>query len=104
MGPNTRTRILEDQLLDIRKRIVVMELTLECARIQSSRFGDSSDLGWLFSINASAAGTVLAVLNGQRAGRWSAQAADLQRELLHLVIDQKIIEHELAGFRLPVPP
>ena len=77
MEPNTRLESLKEQLLAVRRQIVLLELELECARIESGRHTDRSNLGWLFSINASAGGTVVRrVVTGSGGSRtWAASTS-----------------------------
>lgn len=97
MGPTSNTlEALQAKLLEVRRRIVLRELELECRRILSDRYTQRSDLGWLFSIAASAGGTVLAVLNGIRAGQHTGEATALEQEQMELLVDRKILEHRIA--------
>ena len=96
MQTSTNLKALQERLLAVRKRVVVLELRLECLRILAGRYTDWSEMGWLFSINANAGGTVAAVLNGMHAGGYSDEASEVQGQLLRLVMDQKLLEHRIA--------
>lgn len=96
MSMTKNLKALKEELLEVRRRIVVRRLVLEYLRLQSDRYTAKSDLGWLFSIAANAAGTVVAVLNGMRAGQYSGEATVLERELVELLVDKKLLEHRIA--------
>lgn len=95
---STSNRIagLETELAGIRRRIRVLELAVECARVLAMKEHDLSNTGWLLSIVFGAIGTLVAVTRGEHEDVYVDEMHDLEMELVKLWIDKKILLRELG--------
>lgn len=74
------------------RAIALKEFECACIDALSHHHLDRSDLGWILSIPASAAGTLTAVTNGRRYGRSVDRLARLHDELAALRTEREVLE------------
>jgi len=83
---------LHDELEDVSRKLRAAEVARGAARILSDREISRSDAAWLASIFVGDVGTAMAVVKGQRAGQWAAQAQQLDERVQALRIRQQLLE------------
>ncbi len=86
---------LPKRLTKIIEAIQTLEEVLACISATSDSWTDKSDMGWLLSMVSENPGTILAVLFGRRGRSWDQCARELERTIMMLRIDKRILEWEL---------
>ena len=65
--------------------------------IYRNRSATQTDLSWLLSIFASDAGTLMAVLHGEKAREYDDIIRQLERDIILLKVDEKILSQKLES-------
>jgi hypothetical protein len=93
----------EQQRVRLQGRLSKLEREIEVAALKSSiaehlaeEASDRSDLGWLMTIGASTAGTLLAVTQGREAAAWSTKAHAFQLKVMVLRAERQSILDDLT--------
>ena len=85
-----RLRVLE-------RAIAKHELLLELARTVEGGHYRRSNRGWMVSMFTLEAGTLLAVLSGHKARRWSALIQSLELDLALLKMERRLCQRALGA-------
>ena len=88
------TEYHRQELSKLKKEIWIKEELLRCFSSLSSRNADKSDLGWLLSMVAGDIGTLLAVSFGKRARTFDDVVRRLERNIMLLKVDEKLLEQK----------
>lgn len=93
----TSIKQLKDQLQEIAGAIREKEQLLQKARQLSQKQSKKSDMGWYLSGLSDEAGTIMAVLAGQKVRKWNDVVRHLEHEILLLKVDQKLKAKDLEA-------
>ncbi|MBN2527038.1 MAG: hypothetical protein JXR76_11645 [Deltaproteobacteria bacterium] len=77
---------------DLSAQIRFKEALLECVLSLQGKFKNRSDLGWLLSIAAGSAGTLMAVLNGKKAQNFNQIIRELEQHIMLLKVEEKFMK------------
>jgi hypothetical protein len=88
-------KTLYEELHEITKTIRKKEDVLRHVKRMGTNYANKSDTGWLLSMFAGEAGTLLAVLSGIKARKWDDVVHVLEEEILLLKIDKKLKEKDI---------
>ena len=88
---------IDARLQTIRETLAAKRRALTYAEALAGRHAKLGDAGWLLSPAAAVPGTLLAVIGGQRARKWSAHVARLRNEISELTVEARLLERLSAG-------
>ena len=83
---------LDERAAALDRAIALKAFECECVDALGHHHLDRSDLGWILSIPASAAGTLTAVTEGRRYSKAVDRLARLQDELAALRTEREVLE------------
>ncbi|MFT5679420.1 MAG: hypothetical protein ACI8RZ_000324 [Myxococcota bacterium] len=81
------------RLKTIAETLTAKKRALKYAEQIAGKHARLGDTGWLLSPAAAVPGTLLAVVGGQRARWWSAQATRLRGEVTELTVEARLLRH-----------
>ncbi len=83
---------LETRAAELDRAIALKQFECDCVDVLGHHHLDRSDLGWVLSIPASAAGTLTAVTAGRHYSRTVDRLAKLHDELAALRTEREVLE------------